>query len=1206
MYKNNKNILNDLHPGDLVYTGEHAYIVLNKPKEDGGRIVYVDCNGYDSPFCIISWSHTTTVTKAKNKMDAHENYAWVAPGDHVIADITPPSIQPVNYSSEYKVLNTQGLNVRSGPGASFTLITKLAKDTHLWIDDREAQLVVGTGYSWAPCQLEDGTEGWIAISNTSWIERIASYSLIYYQQATYQAMQSTNIKNKPYDEASTVDTLSSGSTLLIQAAYENQDGEVWYKLANNDGFVFSDDLAFVESNFDYLVDGLSLPGNMILQGVKAPFKATITSTDSVLYIDGVIHENYGDTIQQWYSADYMGSESDFTVNTFDIDQLGINDTLDTSVLPCGDYVFQLNMIVAYSALSDRTIIPIIFDTCHFSIVDAGTYPSGPYNYTVEYEVVGKNGQYMRSIPVISSSTIVGDNPKGTYYWADTSKTYHDGKYIWAPICLADGSTGWACISAPSTAKMAATQNWPWAWPEPPYQYTTEYKAMDDTGLDLRTQPRTVSDSLITTLSGVQFLADISKTYDDGTDTWAPVFLPDGTSGWVIISNHDNCVPMSELLPGGLEIDETNFPDEHVRSYVESDVIDVDQDGYLSESEALAVTRLDFSSMNVADLTGIGYFPALTSLTCCDNQLTALDVSANTELTTLFCSNNQLTTLDVSKNSALLHLACDSNQLTMLDMSKNTVLNSLVCGCNQLTSLDVRNNTALIYLDCGNNQLTSLDVSQNLALDTLLCTYNQLTTLDVSNHTALLELYCSSNQLTSLDVSNNTALRYLDCRSNQLTSLDVSQNLALDTLLCTYNQLTSLDVSNNTALIALYCSSNSLIYLDLSHNSWIKKLSCGYNCLTSLDLSGITLNDGSAGYSAEDLAGNVRNINAVGGAFDLSTLPGFDVTKASEWEGGTVSGTILTVIESCDVTYVYDCGNDRSALFTLHVTVTGASKPTITTQPVSVTVQEGETATFTVEAEGAGLSYQWYYKKPGTTTWTTVKNNGKSATYTLTTEARHNGYSYRCKVTNSAGSTTSSEALLTVVTQPPAEPVITSQPVDVTVTEGAKATFRVVASGEGLTYQWYYQTPSSATWNIVKTKGKSATYTVTTEARHNGYQYACVVTYAEGSATSNAATLTVIVSEPVPNEPVITGNPVDVTVTAGQKATFRVIASGDGLTYQWYYQTPSSATWNIVKTKGKSATYTVTTEARHNGYQYACVVTNAEGSTTSDSATLTVE
>ena len=47
-----------------------------------------------------------------------------------------------------------------------------------------------------------------------------------------------------------------------------------------------------------------------------------------------------------------------------------------------------------------------------------------------------------------------------------------------------------------------------------------------------------------------------------------------------------------------------------------------------------------------------------------------------------------------------------------------------------------------------------------------------------------------------------------------------------------------------------------------------------------------------------------------------------MSKASNWNGGTVSGNTLTVNSGVSaVTYSYDCGNEKSAFFTLNVTVT---------------------------------------------------------------------------------------------------------------------------------------------------------------------------------------------------------------------------------------------------------------------------------------------
>ena len=76
------------------------------------------------------------------------------------------------------------------------------------------------------------------------------------------------------------------------------------------------------------------------------------------------------------------------------------------------------------------------------------------------------------------------------------------------------------------------------------------------------------------------------------------------------------------------------------------------DGQVLTADIEGVTNLDVNNKNIADLTGIEGFIALTDLRCELNQLTSLDVSNNTALTNLNCTFNQLTSLDVSNNTAL--------------------------------------------------------------------------------------------------------------------------------------------------------------------------------------------------------------------------------------------------------------------------------------------------------------------------------------------------------------------------------------------------------------------------------------------------------------------------------------------------------------------------------------------------------------------------
>lgn len=362
---------------------------------------------------------------------------------------------------------------------------------------------------------------------------------------------------------------------------------------------------------------------------------------------------------------------------------------------------------------------------------------------------------------------------------------------------------------------------------------------------------------------------------------------------------------------------------------------------VSKSTALETLHCDGNKLSALDVSNS---PALEDLDCGQNQITKLDVSHNPALHTLVCNNNRLTSLDISINTDLKHLDCsnwhvtdesgnpvvlNSNQLTDLDVKNNNLIEYLFCNDNKLIDLDVSNNSALKHLDCSRNPLVTLDVSHNLALEHLNCCNNRLTVLDVSQNTALKSLDCSSwydqfnnlsnaNQLMTLDVSHNTALESLYCYNNQLAVLDVSNNPTLAKLHCGRNHLTALNVNNNAALTFLRCFENQLSHLDVSRNPALEDLKCGYNQLTALDVSKNTE------LTELNCEGNRFSLLTDVTRFDLNTLPGaFDVTKASEWTGATVSGTSIQIAPCARfITYTYDMGNGHRETFTLERKVTG--------------------------------------------------------------------------------------------------------------------------------------------------------------------------------------------------------------------------------------------------------------------------------------------
>jgi hypothetical protein len=155
-------------------------------------------------------------------------------------------------------------------------------------------------------------------------------------------------------------------------------------------------------------------------------------------------------------------------------------------------------------------------------------------------------------------------------------------------------------------------------------------------------------------------------------------------------------------PEGLDINETNFPDENFRSWLLSQ--EYGGDGVLTDEEIENITSLAIGNKNIQSLKGIEFFTALTELVCDNNQLTFLDVSQILALETLSCYNNQMTALDVTHNVALEMLSCYNNQLTTIDLSYNTALVGLSCYNNKITQLDVSQNVALTMLYIYQNQI----------------------------------------------------------------------------------------------------------------------------------------------------------------------------------------------------------------------------------------------------------------------------------------------------------------------------------------------------------------------------------------------------------------------------------------------------------------------------------------------------------------------
>ena len=401
------------------------------------------------------------------------------------------------------------------------------------------------------------------------------------------------------------------------------------------------------------------------------------------------------------------------------------------------------------------------------------------------------------------------------------------------------------------------------------------------------------------------------------------------------------LPLNAFAASGrVYINDENFPDKNFQNYLKDNVSGGKD--YLTQKQCDSVKEVKmYGDYPVERLDGIIYFQNLETLYLTNaHNLRTLDVSWNSALKDLSIGGcHNLTSLDLRYNPNLQELNCTGTGLTSLDLSRNPELEILVCAFVQMTQLDLSNNTKLTKVDCVKAGLTKLNVKQCNLLKELDCSQNNLTELDAPDTSWLRKLNCSDNPLNTLNVSGSKYLTRLDVsgtnltalklndypwleslqvrENNQLTQLELKNLPKLEYLYCDGDQLTQLELSDLPALKRLDCDKNQLTLLKLSNLPALQTLYCNYNQLTSLNLQNEWLNESNCHIGGS----NVYSITVSDDrTFDLHTLPGsFDPSKASDWKGGTVNGSILTVDEGATkVVYSYDCGNGVTGIFSLQV------------------------------------------------------------------------------------------------------------------------------------------------------------------------------------------------------------------------------------------------------------------------------------------------
>ena len=312
-------------------------------------------------------------------------------------------------------------------------------------------------------------------------------------------------------------------------------------------------------------------------------------------------------------------------------------------------------------------------------------------------------------------------------------------------------------------------------------------------------------------------------------------------------------------------------------------------------------------------------------------------------------------------------------------------------------------------------------------------------------------------------------------------------------------------------------------------------------------------------------------------------------------GGNLSGATTATLTVASVSpadagnYSVLASNAVGSATSAAAALTVIVPPVITSQPVAQTGAAAGSAVFSVTATGtAPLSYQWL--KNGAAIANGTKFSGATTTtLTVSSIAAADAGNYSITVTNPAGSVTSSGAALTVVTSP----AITTPPTSLSVAAGNAASFAVTAAGSTpLYFQWLKNSAPLANGGNLS-GATTATLNISSTTTSDAGAYSVIVSNALGTATSASATLAVAVP------PAIVNPPTDATVVAGNNVSFTITASGTApLNYQW--RKNGSAISGAT-----TAALTLANVAAADAATYSVTVTNAVGSVTSASATLTV-
>ena len=662
----------------------------------------------------------------------------------------------------------------------------------------------------------------------------------------------------------------------------------------------------------------------------------------------------------------------------------------------------------------------------------------------------------------------------------------------------------------------------------------------------------------------------------------------------------------------VEINATNFPDANFLYWICNGPYGWQarhrEGGTLTDDEISQITEIELNGdpndsaastravSQIVSLQGIGYFSALRNLGLrgCDSleDLADLNTLSNLESLAIYDFNNGSALQDIDfrgltalkrltvRKAPLSSVLLDNHPaLTHLEIGDGAVFDPVMCSFD---SINVSGCPALITLGLPNGALTSLDVSLNPLLESLSVFRNPISSLSLKNNINLRRLSIGLTQIRKISIANCPVL--VELKNNPLPGSEIIQVDSTNA----YQNCFWKDpkYAQTTKQIYGYSHTYSPFFTIL--------LTSLYNIIQQPHDTHVEINQNATFSVNAEYEGDItyrwdvkEETSDVWISIENSNSSSIQITGAKNLNRNKYRCFISVNYEGDE----HEGYSDEAALFVDYT-------PEITESPESQTVIEGTSVSFSVDADGNDLSYQWQVSNDSGVTWNDIRN-AKSKQMQLVSSLSISENQYRCKVTNSVGEANSLPAILTVNPDTSiTPPVITTQPSPITVAEGSSATFAVEASGNDISYQW--QVFKSDQWTNIQ-NATSASYTTVGTRSADGNRYRCVISNAAGAIYSDPATLTVTMGVYVSTPRVLT-QPRSVNADLGELVTFWIRADGGDLSYQW--QKLHNGTWYDI-TGATSASYVAMAKTEVHNTQYRCVITNTAGSVTSNTATLSI-